>query len=208
MRIKNVIEEISANNVREFYNKRAANYNDGDNIYNVTALQDKNPTLSEERNKAEIIKLLPKLKLDKDSCVLDLACGFGRWLDSMPEFISKYRGVDFSEELIKLAETRNTRSNAKFFTGSVLDVDKIIPGEMGSFNRILMMAVLMYMNDSDILALFDKTAKYYCRGGGSCLHKESYRLRRKIDPQKFLLRRTSKRLQRNLQNEGRNHEIF
>ncbi|MBQ7561350.1 MAG: class I SAM-dependent methyltransferase [Synergistaceae bacterium] len=160
MRIKNVIEEISANNVHEFYNTRAANYN-GENIFTLTCLNDKHPAITEERNKAEIMKLLPKLKLDKDSCVLDLACGFGRWLDSMPEFISKYRGIDFSSEMIKLAETRNTRSNAKFLTGSVLDVDKIIPGEMGSFNRILMMGLLVYMNDSDILALFDKNAKYY-----------------------------------------------
>ena len=125
MRIKNVIEEISTNNVREFYNKRAENYN-GENLFTLTCLNDKNPAITEERNKAEVMKLLPKLKLDKDSCVLDLACGFGRWLDSMPEFISRYRGIDFSEELIKLAKTRNNRKNAEFFTGSVLDVDKII----------------------------------------------------------------------------------
>ena len=119
MRIKNVVEEISSNNVREFYNSRAANY-DGENLLTVTSLNDKNPAITEERNKAEKLKLLPKLKLDKDSCVLDLACGFERWLDSMPEIISKYRGIDFSDELIKLAKTRNNRKMRNSSRGQCL----------------------------------------------------------------------------------------
>ncbi len=166
MRIKGSVEDISTDKVKEFYESRASSYN-GENIYNVTMLQDKNPELSEERNRAEIAKLFPKFKLDENSCVLDLACGVGRLLDAMPENIKLYRGIDFTEGLIKLANSRNTRANAKFFTGSVLDADKILADELGSFNRILMIAFLMYMNDNDVLSLLKKIpALITYRGGG------------------------------------------
>ena len=168
MRIKKSIENINSSSVQDFYNKRVASYQGG-NIYNVTMLQDKKPYLSEERNNAEISKLLPKLKLNQESCVLDLACGFGRWLDAMPLDIKKYRGIDFSDGLIQLAKSRNTRNNAEFFTGSVLDADKIIPDEIGSFNRILMMGLIPYMNDDDVLTLLDNITKSFCVGMGGGL---------------------------------------
>ena len=165
MRLKQQAADISGDKVREFYEQRAQTY-DGQNVNNVTMLQDKNPALSEERNTAEITKLLPKLKLDSESAVLDLACGAGRWLDALPENISKYRGIDFAEGLIDIARSRNTRKNAAFFTGSVLDVDSILAAELGTFNRILMMALLMYMNDTEILRLFRKIPALFTDCGG------------------------------------------
>ncbi len=125
MRLKNSAENISADKVREFYEQRAQTYN-GQNRKNITMLQDKNSPLSEKRNDAEISKLLPKLKLNQDSCVLDLACGAGRWLDAMPHNITKYRGIDFSEGMIEIARSENSRPNAEFFTGSVLEADNIL----------------------------------------------------------------------------------
>ena len=167
MRLKEQAADISSNKVRAFYEHRAQSY-DGQNVNNVTMLQDNNPALSDERNRAEIAKLLPKLKVDSDSAVLDLACGAGRWLDALPENISKYRGIDFAEGLIEIARSRNTRKNAEFFTGSVLDADSILAGELGTFNRILMMALLMYMNDTEILRLFRKIPALITDTGGGC----------------------------------------
>ena len=155
MRLKNSAEDISSDKVKEFYEHRAESYN-GQNRKNITMLQDKNPQLSEARNSAEVSKLLPKMKLDSDSCVLDLACGAGRWLDVMPENIAKYRGIDFSEGMIEIARSANTRPYAEFFTGSVLEADKILADEKGSFNRVIIIGSLMYMNDSDIIAMFRK----------------------------------------------------
>lgn len=153
MRLKNSAENISADKVREFYEQRAKTYN-GQNRKNITMLQDKNSHLSEKRNDAEISKLLPKLKLNQHSCVLDLACGAGRWLDAMPPNITKYRGIDFSEGMIEIARSENSRPNAEFFTGSVLEADRILSQEKATFNRVLIIGSLMYMNDSDILSLF------------------------------------------------------
>lgn len=168
MRLKKSITDINTGKVQSFYEQRARNYSGGD-VYNVTMLQDSNPTLIEQRHNAQVSKILPKLRIDSDSSILDLACGVGRWLDAMPPEIAKYRGIDFSETMIELARSRNTRPNAKFFTGSVLDVDGILSGELGSFNRILMMAFFMYMNDDEVLALLRKVpslVNFTDRGGG------------------------------------------
>lgn len=152
MRIKKQLADISPEKVRAFYDSRAQSYN-GANLNNVTMLQDKNPELSEKRSRAEISKLLPKLKVDSESCILDFGCGSGRWLDALPECIMKYRGIDFSAGLVELARTNYKRNNAEFFTGSVLEADRILAGELGTFNRVLMIGFLMYMNDSDIMTL-------------------------------------------------------
>ena len=153
MRIKKSIADISTEKVKTFYEQRAKSYSGG-SIDNVTMLHDKNPSFSEERTRAEFAQLLPKLKLASDSCVLDLACGAGRWLDALPLNISKYRGIDFSSGLIEIARSRNTRPNAEFVLGSLLDLDTIFADEKGSFNRVLMMGMLLYLNDGDALSVF------------------------------------------------------
>lgn len=169
MRVKKSIENISTIKVKSFYEQRAAGYKGSGNVYNVTMLQDKNPSLSEERHKAEVYKLLPKLKIDSDSCVLDLACGVGRWLDALPETINKYRGIDFTEGLIEIAQSRNIRHDAKFFTGSVLEADKILVNEKHTFNRVLMIAFFMYMNDNDVLSLLKKIPALITDFGGELI---------------------------------------
>lgn len=169
MRIKKTIADISTSKVKSFYEQRASSYS-GENVYNVVALQDNNPELADLRTKAEAEKILPKLKITAESCVLDLACGVGRWLDILPE-VKKYRGIDFAEGLIDIARSRTSRPEAKFFTGSVLDADKILADEAGSFDRILMVAFFLYMNDADILSLLRKIPALTTKGGGGNLHK-------------------------------------
>ena len=165
MRIKKAVADINVSKVKDFYEQRASGYT-GENVYNTTMLQDKNPQLSEERNRAETAKLLPKLKIDAASCVLDLACGVGRWLDALPENIAKYRGIDFTEGLIDIARSRNTRDNAEFFTGSVLDAKNILGKDAGSFNRVLMIGMLNCMNDDDVHSLFSSIPALITYWGG------------------------------------------
>lgn len=81
MRIKKQLADISPEKVRAFYDSRAQSYN-GANLNNVTMLQDKNPELSEKRSRAEISKLLSKLKIDSERVfwilVADLEDGLTR----------------------------------------------------------------------------------------------------------------------------------
>lgn len=117
---------IDYNHTLSFFNNRADKYLER-NPYAVTMYQDDNPDLVRERNAAEVERLIPFLKLDYSSKVLDLACGVGRWADAVRGKALSYTGIDFSSELIKIAKSRcGTDSGCSFFTGSVIDFKSIL----------------------------------------------------------------------------------
>lgn len=155
-RIKNIVTDISYDKTREFFKNRAKKY-DYNNPYSVTMYQDNNPELVKKRNEAEIKILLPKLYLDNNSVVLDIACGIGRWADAIKknEKIKEYTGIDFSGELIDIANKRNDDINFKFYVGSATQLKNVIESKNISLpNVILMVGLLIYMNDDDVLRLF------------------------------------------------------
>ena len=92
-----------------FFKKRAEKFQEN-NPYSVTMYQDNHAEIVRQRNQKEIEKLMPLLHMEKDAKVLDVACGIGRWADALPEDITEYCGMDFSEELIEIAKKRNHRS--------------------------------------------------------------------------------------------------
>ena len=82
MRITEEIANINYNETKQFFKKRAERFKE-DNPYSVTMYQDDNQELVRERNQKEVDKLLPLLKLQKESRVLDVGCGIGRWADEI-----------------------------------------------------------------------------------------------------------------------------
>lgn len=155
-RIKKNVANIDYDQTLSFFNKRADKYKE-DNPYSVTMYQDDNPTLVVERNRAETEKLLPLLRLDLESRVLDLACGIGRWSDAITEQIDEYCGLDFSENLIALARKRNHETNRSFCVGAVNDLKNVLAAhQKGKFNRFLLFGILMYINDRDIVSIMDQ----------------------------------------------------
>ena len=144
-------KDISYGSTLDFFNDRAERYTEN-NPYSVTMYQDSNPNLVETRNKKEVEKLLPLLKIDSKSRVLDVACGIGRWSDAIEEKIEEYCGIDFSSRLIELAKKRNQfGSNRDFIVGHSADLRKILKENgKGKYNRILLIGSLMYLNDSDV----------------------------------------------------------
>lgn len=158
-RIKKNVAEIDYENTLRFFNSRAGKYRE-ENPYSVTMYQDNNPSLVEERNKAEVDKLLPFLKLNSQSKVLDLACGIGRWSDAIMTEIQEYCGIDFSESLIELARKRNYEENRFFYVGSVKELGNILTmNHKGQYDRILLMGILIYINDSDVISVMEQILK-------------------------------------------------
>lgn len=152
-RIRKNVANIDYKQTLVFFNRRADKYQE-ENPYSVTMYQDNNPALVEERNKAEIEKLLPLLRLDSESKILDLACGIGRWSDAITTQIDAYCGVDFSENLIALAKKRMHKTNRSFYVGAANDLQNILEAnQKGKFNRILLIGILMYINDKDLLSI-------------------------------------------------------
>lgn len=150
MRITEKVTDIDYQKTKDFFKKRAAKFSQ-DNPYSVTMYQDNNKELVRERNQKEIEKLCPLLCLDSDSKVLDVACGIGRWADSLPENIREYCGVDFSRELIAIANQRNNRAHFHFYEGAANEIESVLRvNEKGKFNTILLVGILIYLNDNEL----------------------------------------------------------
>lgn len=155
MRLKGEKVEIDYNETQQFFKKRALKYN-AENPYSVTMYQDNNPELVKSRNRVETGTLLPLLKLDNASKVLDVACGIGRWSDAITADIKEYCGIDFSNDLIKIAIDRSqNKSNRKFLVGTVNHMENLLK-ENGcdKYNRILLVGILMYLNDEEVKETF------------------------------------------------------
>lgn len=154
MRIKKDITNIDYNQTKSFFQNRAGKYRE-DNPYSVTMYQDNNAELVRMRNEKEMNKLIPRLNLSEDSKVLDIACGIGRWADRMPDCIAEYFGVDFSEELVAIANQRNHRANISFAQGAASEIEKVLQKNgKGKFNRVLLIGILVYLNEADVKNMF------------------------------------------------------
>ncbi|MCM1037833.1 MAG: class I SAM-dependent methyltransferase [Ruminococcus sp.] len=151
MRITEQITNIEYEETKQFFKSRAGKFHE-DNPYAVTMYQDNNKELVKQRNRMETEKLYPLLKLNTDSRVLDIACGIGRWADAIKTDIEEYCGLDFSRELIEIARKRNERGNFFFFEGAANAIEKVLQVHGRSkYNTILMIGILMYLNDEDII---------------------------------------------------------
>lgn len=142
MRIKNKKVAIDYEDTKAFFQKRAKKFTD-DNPYSVTMYQDNNKDLVLARNAKEVEKLYPYLNINNQSKVLDVACGIGRWADVLPAEISEYCGIDFSEELIKIAIQRNRKKNFQYYVGGAEQIKEIISEhKKGKYNTILLIGIL------------------------------------------------------------------
>lgn len=150
MRIIDKKVDISYEKTKAFYGDRASKYDD-EHPYVSIMYQDDHPEIAEERNRVEISKILPLLKLTRQSRILDLGCGIGRWADAIPEEIGSYLGCDFSDELITIAKSRNHKQGFSFRAVSAMDAaqycqDNGIP----RFSHVIISGMMIYLNDIDV----------------------------------------------------------
>lgn len=156
MRIVKNIEKIDYAETKDFFQNRAHKYNEK-TPYTVTMYQDSHPELTIERNKYEITKLKKYLEINKNSRILDLACGIGRWAEQIGDEYDYYSGIDFADELINIARLRNISGKKQFYTGSLTQINEICQKQM--FNRVLLIGALMYLNDDDVSIALDQAER-------------------------------------------------
>ncbi|MCM1220378.1 MAG: class I SAM-dependent methyltransferase [Lachnospiraceae bacterium] len=153
MRITENKIDINYEDTKEFFRGRSQKFNK-DNPYSVTMYQDNNKELVLARNAKEIERLYPLLCIDKHSKVLDVACGIGRWADTLPGEIEEYCGIDFSAELIEIARQRNRKENFHFCVGGAEQVKTVLTEHnRGKYNIILMIGIMVYLNDTTLTSL-------------------------------------------------------
>ncbi len=155
MRIKGKKIDLDYVETKAFFDSREKVYTE-EHPYVTTMYQDAHPQLTEERNQAEVNKLLPLLKLGQTSRILDLGCGIGRWADAIPCTVEAYLGVDFSDGFIRIARRRNRKENFSFEQMSVCDFGPYFRNrKLRPFNRLIAAGILLYLNDADIKVLME-----------------------------------------------------
>jgi len=107
--------------------------------------------------------------------ILDVGCGVGNWSLELASMGAEVVGVDFSEEMIKIAKRRIGKHPVNFVLASVEEVEL----EPESFDTILCITVLQHILSDERLSAAVKNIVRACRQGGiivvleSCLEKDT-----------------------------------
>lgn len=103
--------------------------------------------------------VLKLLDLQKNSSLLDLACGQGVLARNLP-FPIPYTGVDLSASLIKSAKEQSTREDESFFVG---DITESLPVKKKTFTHATI--ILALQNIEDGAAAIKNAANHLKKGG-------------------------------------------
>jgi len=164
-RIKGQEVDISSDSVKSFFDKRGHRYSQDDSNpekskdrYVLILFQDDNPELALERDRYEkaLIDKLVEFKPGTD--ILDIGCGVGRWADYFRnKDIRQCIGVDFSDELIKIAKDLfKEDSRFCFSQGAFQELPDVIARNKypSKYDYIFINGVFMYINDADLEICF------------------------------------------------------
>ena len=149
MRYTGTTHEISYLATLEFFESRGRQANP-DQPQTATMYQDSE--LAACRDACEKDFVLPLLGLHGNERVLDLGCGYGRWGQTLVGRIGKYVGVDFSAELLRLAEGLRLPSS-HFHRLEAQDVSAATLCEAQPFDVFICSGILIYLNDADVSKL-------------------------------------------------------
>lgn len=163
-RIYDKKEDINGLNTREFYNMRAKKMQDMECPYTSVLLGDQNPDHAVKWNIYEKENILPQLNITKESNVLDIGCGMGRWAEHVIPMCNYYCGVDFSSEMINVARERNKdkEGNFEFLNYSFQELTAKKSEEFkGKFDRLIIAGVCMYINDNELPGCLTELVKFF-----------------------------------------------
>lgn len=101
------------------------------------------------RNNTDIFR--KNLTVKENGKVLDIGCGPGTVLDSLPETV-EYHGFDLSEAYINDALKKYGHRKA-YFKCAMVESETLDPALLGSFDLVIAMGVLHHLNDDSVKQL-------------------------------------------------------
>jgi SAM-dependent methyltransferase len=149
MRYSGTAHEISYAATLEFFEARGRAAQP-DRPQTATMYQDE--TLAARRDACERATVLPLLELAGTERVLDIGCGYGRWAQTLAEKVGDYVGVDFSAELLRLAEKLEV-PHSRFVRLPAQEIGPESLGESDPFALFICSGILIYLNDADVVRL-------------------------------------------------------
>jgi ubiquinone/menaquinone biosynthesis C-methylase UbiE len=110
--------------------------------------------ISDEQFKQAYGKIVKALSLTKNDTVLDLCCGNGVITTQIADYVDAIFGVDFSQPLIDVANSRKP-ANATYFCGSALD--DTLAALLGNrkFKKMYMNESLQHFAEDDFAKVLD-----------------------------------------------------
>lgn len=201
-RIYGTRTDINEQEVRDFYNKRAALASSMKNPLSAVVNGEQNPEQADTRSRFDREYIVPRLDLTQNSAVLDIGCGMGRFAEMVLPLCGRYLGADFAPEMIAAAEKRTAAysDQAKYVCASFSELmSKPDSFFGGKFDCVIMLGVCMYINDTELVKMPDQTSRPSERQVRFVCWRRS-RFRNAADSGSDTFRPAGQRLQRNIQN--------
>ena len=133
--------------------------------YDADRRSSRDAELDEIAEKELIAFIDPKI----DDRVLDAGCGTGVDLSRLSPRVDSLVGIDYSEQMIRRAQKRllaEQISNAKVQVGMITRTEF----ESNSFDRILCVSVMQYLNDDDCISALREFVRLSKDGATIILH--------------------------------------
>lgn len=137
---------------------RKINQHDYEKDYNLISINYENLWI--ENMKKHTLNLISKLKINKDSRVLDLACGTGFGTFEIAKKLKnsgEIYAVDISKKMLAIAKNKNRYKNIKFILGDMLKETKKFPRD--HFDIIICAWALAYINPKKLLKEISRVLK-------------------------------------------------
>lgn len=151
MRLYNKEIDIDQDKIKSFFDKRGKNA-DINSILSSTMFTEKEK--AEKRDLIEKELFLNNITVKPNSKVLEIGCGVGRWAKIFSNKVI-YLGLDYSDELLKLAKEDNPSSNIYF---QLISADNIKPDKLivnPPFDLLIMTGLSIYINDEQLKKVFN-----------------------------------------------------
>ncbi|MCC6589755.1 MAG: methyltransferase domain-containing protein [Bryobacterales bacterium] len=113
--------------------------------------------LARQRDQHERATVEPLLGLHGDERVLDIGCGYGRWARALSGRVHSYLGLDFSQGLLRLAQSVNV-PNSRFQCLPAQQIEESALLQPPPFDLFLCSGILIYLNDADVSHLAQSIA--------------------------------------------------
>lgn len=144
-------EDIDSEEVKNFFADRANR--DLESDLSIVLFQDKE---NSEQRHPEGKKLFHEHIDVSGKKVLEVGCGIGRWTEALHDKCESFLGIDYTEDLVEIANKSHNYDNCKFQVMSATDIkaDELLI--QPPFDEIIFSGVLMYINDDDIKLVFEE----------------------------------------------------
>lgn len=141
--------------LERYYNNQAR-VSDQQDFLKQVGHTEQGRSISDTQFRSMLDSIRTRLKLNPTDRLLDLCCGNGVFTRHLAKDVNHVVGVDFSKELIAIAEARHNRENISYCIHNVNEIDKIQNWNTKKFDKVLMNAALQHFTLADFEKLLEK----------------------------------------------------